>query len=426
MLPAWAWKPFVHVAVTGRLRGLRLRPVDPQPSRLATLGLYLHIPFCRRLCPFCPYHRVRHEPEAFVRFEQAVKEEVELTAPWLDRSRVSSLYVGGGTPTVDAAGFQRILRHMRSNLPAPAEICVELHPSHMDGECLAALRETGTTQVSVGVESLCDATLTRLGRDHSRQAALDSLRRATASGFDSVNADLMFAIPGQSVEEWTETVTTTLEMGVDQISTYPLFSFPYSDAGRERGLRHVTRPPTRSVLAMLERTQQLAARHGFERCAVWSWRRPGKKKFSSITRHHYLGFGPSAASMTGTYFYVNTFDLNAYASTLPRRRPVALGATLDRRLEMAYWLYWRIYELHVDHEGFGATFGPGETLEGRFGHLLRPLCHARLLAEEQWGYRVTDAGAFWIHRLQNEFSLNYINRLWGRCRREAWPTEVRL
>jgi coproporphyrinogen III oxidase-like Fe-S oxidoreductase len=426
MLPGWTWKPFVHLAVTGRLHGLHLEPLSPPPARLATLGLYLHVPFCRRLCPFCPYHRVRHEPEAFARFERAVRQEIDLCAPWLAGSHVSSLYVGGGTPTIDSAGFLRILHHMRTTLPAPGEICVELHPSHMDGECLAALREAGTTQVSVGVESLCDATLVRLGRNHSRQDALDSLQRATAAGFDSVNADLMFAIPGQSLEEWTETVTTTLEMGVDQLSTYPLFSFPYSDLGRERGLHKVTRPATRTVLAMLARTQALAARQGFERCAVWSWRRPGKKKFSSITRHHYLGFGPSAASMTGTHFYVNTFDIRAYAASLPKRRPVAVGATLDRRLEMAYWLYWRIYELHVDRDGFTATFGPGETLDGRFGHLLRPLCHARLLAEENWGYRVTEAGAFRIHRLQNEFSLNYINRLWGRCRREAWPAEVTL
>ncbi len=315
MGPGWMWKPFVHLAVTGRWRGPRLKPLDPPPARLSELGLYLHIPFCRRLCPFCPYHRVRHEPELFTRFEEAVKQEIDLDASSLADSHVSSLYVGGGTPTVDPVGFHRILRHMRSTLPAPDEICVELHPSHMDGECLAALREAGTTQVSVGVESLCDATLVRLGRNHSRQDALDSRQRATAAGFDSVNADLMFAIPGQSLEEWTATVTNTLQMGVDQLSTYTLvLMFPYSDLGRERGLRHVGRPSTRTVLAMLEkRTQELAACQGFERCAVWSWRRPGKKKFSSITRHHYLGFGPSAASMTGAHFYVNTFDITAYA-----------------------------------------------------------------------------------------------------------------
>jgi coproporphyrinogen III oxidase-like Fe-S oxidoreductase len=416
----------VHLAVTGHLRALRLRPLDPPPPQLTTAGLYLHVPFCKKPCPFCPYHRVRYEPSAFASFERAVKQEINLCAPWLGDSRISSLYVGGGTPTVDPAGFTRILAHLRTSLPAPEEICIELHPAHMDAGCLAELRSAGTTGVSVGVESLCDETLRRLGRNHTRREALDALARARAAGFDAVNADLMFAVPGQSLDEWTETVDATLASGVDQVSTYPLFSFPYSDSGRERGLGKVVRPPTRTVLSMLARTEELAARGGLERCAVWSWRRPGKKKFSSITRHHYVGFGPSAASMTGTHFHVNTFDLDAYATTLPGRRPVAVGARIDTRLEMAYWLYWRIYELHVERDGFAAVFGAGETLDRRFGAVLRPLCAARLLAEEDWGYRVTDAGAFWIHRLQNEFSLGYINRLWGRCRGEAWPAEVRL
>jgi oxygen-independent coproporphyrinogen-3 oxidase len=390
------------------------------------MGLYLHVPFCRKLCPFCPYHRVRFEEAAFAQFEQSVKQEIDLCAPWLASSRITSLYVGGGTPTVDVAGFVRILDHLTSTLRRPSDICVELHPTHMDAGCLAALRDAGTTQVSVGVESLCDATLQRLGRGHTAAEAKDALDRATRTGFDSVNADLMFAIPGQSLEEWGDTVTATLESAVDQVSTYPLFSFPYSDMGRERRLRKIGRPTTRLVLSMLARTEELAERQGFERCAVWSWRRPGRKKFSSITRHHYVGFGPSAASMTGAHFQVNTFDLHAYAETLPARRPVAVGAALDRRLEMAYWLYWRIYELAVARADFTDVFGPEEDLDHRFRRLLRPLCAARLMTEEDWGYQVTHSGAFWIHRLQNEFSLNYINRLWGACQNEAWPEEVRL
>ena len=129
--------------------------------------------------------------------------------------------------------------------------------------------------------------------------------------------------------------------------------------------------------------------------------------------------------MTGTHFYVNTFDVDAYARALPDRRPIALALPVDRELEMAYWLYWRVYELEIGEGDFSSCFGE-RTLAGRYGHLLEPLRLLGLVERSPGGYRVTRAGAYWVHRLQNEYSLDYINRLWGRCRRQAWPSSAVL
>ena len=93
---------------------------------------------------------------------------------------------------------------------------------------------------------------------------------------------------------------------------------------------------------------------------------------------------------------------------------------------MAYWLYWRIYELAIKNSGFKKIFGAKSSLETEFGYLLKPLVFLGMLKKADEDYRVTRSGAFWIHLLQNEYSLNYINRLWGTCRREPWPSEVRL
>jgi oxygen-independent coproporphyrinogen-3 oxidase len=177
---------------------------------------------------------------------------------------------------------------------------------------------------------------------------------------------------------------------------------------------------------MLELTQAHAHQSGYDRCAVWSWLKPEKKKFSSITRHHYVGFGPSAASMTGTDFYVNTFDVRAYSASLPKKRPIAPSMPVDRRLEMAYWLYWRVYELKILDIDFQELFGTSLSLDSVFSNVLRPFRLAGMIGKKNGGYYVTESGAYWIHRLQNEYSLNYINRLWGSCRREAWPAEVFL
>jgi oxygen-independent coproporphyrinogen-3 oxidase len=236
----------------------------------------------------------------------------------------------------------------------------------------------------------------------------------------------MFALPGESLEQWQHDVRAVLATGVDQLSTYPMFTFPYSDRGQELGVRSVARPGSRTIRSMLRFTEEACRAAGLERCAVWSWKRPGQGKFSSITRHLYVGLGPSAASMDGRHFWVNTFDVEAYAATLPQRRPVALAMPVDRRLELAYWLYWRVYELLVGEAALRQRFGEEVSLGAGLGGLLALARAAGLVRRVDGGWAVTRSGAYWIHRLQNEYSLSYINRLWGTCRRTPWPEQAVL
>lgn len=398
----------------------------PFPANLKRVGLYLHVPFCKNLCPFCPYNRIMYDEELFNRYERAIHEEIELYSPYLENCEFVSLYIGGGTPTVNLPGLLRVIDHLKRNLLLSCDICIELHPSSMESECLVSLRDAGVTMLSIGVESTSDRILSNIGRNHDGKTAVESLRRAIATEFDSVNADLMFALPGQTLENWEEDVRAVIGERADQISTYPLFSFPYSDLGQSQKIREIKRPDSHMVRSMLSITNSRAIESGYRRCAVWSWLKPGRKKFSSITRHHYIGFGPSAASMIGSHFYVNTFDVRSYSETLPNKRPITLSMPVDKRLEMAYWLYWRIYELKIYQKDFLDLFGDGVSFESVFSKIMKPIVSTGILERKNGGYCVTDKGAYWIHRLQNEYSLNYINRLWGTCRHEPWPHEVTL
>ncbi|MGB3972609.1 MAG: radical SAM protein [Peptococcia bacterium] len=396
------------------------------PADLSRPGLYLHVPFCKNLCPFCPYNRIEYDDVLFNQYERAVHEEINIYQPHLVGYNFVSLYIGGGTPTVNLPGLIRIIEHLKKAFPVIHEICIELHPGNMEVDCLTALKDAGVTMISIGVESMTDTVLKAIGRNHTGDTAAKSLKRAVHAGFKSVNVDLMFALPGQTLADWERDVRSVIHEGADQISTYPLFSFPYSDLGKNQNLHQVKRPDGTIVRSMLKLTDDYSQRNGYERCAVWSWIKPLKNKFSSITRHHYIGFGPSAASMTGNDFYVNTFDVGTYAQSLPKKRPIALSMSLDRRLEMAYWLYWRIYELKILQDDFRDLFGDDCSLDEQFSHLFRPLMLMGMMNKKNGGYEITPSGAYWIHRLQNEYSLNYINRLWGTCRREPWPAEVFL
>lgn len=428
MLPAKKlWKPLIQKMVTGESKRFRMHPYLPEfPKNLKRVGLYLHVPFCKNLCPFCPYNRIEYDEELFRKYERAVHEEIEIYTPHLKESEFISLYIGGGTPTVNLEGLLRILDHLKKNFSLSCDICIELHPNNMESKSLDKLKEAGVSMLSVGVESTCDRILNRIGRNHHGKAALDSLKRAVATGFDSVNADLMFALPGQDLNNWRDDLNRVIHQSVDQISTYPLFSFPYSDLGQSKKIKEVKRPDNRIIRSMLELTDSISKDAGYKRCAVWSWVKASKKKFSSITRHHYIGFGPSAASMTGDDFYVNSFDVSSYSKALPDKRPIALSMPVNIRLEMAYWLYWRVYELQIRENDFKDLFGDEFSIDNEFSKIIRPFQLTKMIDKKSYGYSINDSGAYWIHRLQNEYSLNYINRLWGECRKKPWPVEVYL
>ncbi|MBW1644065.1 MAG: radical SAM protein [Deltaproteobacteria bacterium] len=334
MLPAkFIWKPLIQKMVTGHWKRFRMHPGKPSfPHNLNQAGLYLHVPFCKNLCPFCPYNRIEYDEKLFYQYEEAVHAEIELYTPYLKECKFVSFYIGGGTPTVNMPGLLRIFGHFKRSFSLSCDICIELHPGNMDSQCLEELKNEGVSMLSIGIESTSDDILKKIGRNHDGETAINSLRRAIVTGFDSVNADLMFALPGQTLKDWENDLKALINEGVDQISTYPLFSFPYSDLGQSQKIRQIQRPESRLIRSMLELTDSLLTNSDYTRCAVWSWLRPSKKIFSSITRHHYIGFGPSAASMTGNHFYVNTFDVASYAEMLPDRRPIALSMPVDRRL----------------------------------------------------------------------------------------------
>lgn len=424
-MPLSFLKSMLFRSLAGSWRPPQLTPTafDP-PTNLSELGLYLHVPFCRSLCPFCPYNRQRYIATAFEVFERAVNREIDRYAELYRDCRITSLYIGGGTPTLDRPGFLRILRYIRERFPGDYPVAVELHPHVADPQALNDLRGAGVSQVSVGVQSLEDRELQRIGRNHNAAAGRDALGNAVAAGFASVNADLMFALPGQSDQSWHRTVNDTLALGADEISTYPMVSLPYATPYGHRNSA-TCRPAERVLRRRLDVACRVAQQKGFQRSSVWTWTRPTKARFSSVTRARYVGLGPGAASMTGSHFYVNTFSVAAYADRVASRLPIALALQVPPLLDRTYWLYWSLYTLRVSREEFAHSY-PGRDLEREFGKALHAMQVLGLLHRVPAGYEVTTAGAYWIHRLQNAYSLRYLELVWGACRSKAWPLEVSL
>jgi oxygen-independent coproporphyrinogen-3 oxidase len=176
---------------------------------------------------------------------------------------------------------------------------------------------------------------------------------------------------------------------------------------------------------MLRVVEQICYATGYERTSVWAFTRASVPKYCSVTVPVYLGLGASGSSYLHDVFYLNTFNVREYIRALDHGRlPVALSLLLTRRMQMAGWLYWRMYETRFNKGDFEQRFY--EDFDEVYGAYLRPLRALGLIQEEGRAVRLTDAGAYWLHVLQDMFSIDYVSTLWGTSQEQPWPQEVVL
>jgi oxygen-independent coproporphyrinogen-3 oxidase len=252
-----------------------------------------------------------------------------------------------------------------------------------------------------------------------------ALERAVGKGFKCVNVDLIFALPNQTHEELRQASKALIELGVDQIAAYPLFTFPYTrwpQLMRQNCYRSYNLWQKRRMLRVLEQALYAA---GYERTSVWAFTRAGSPKYCSVTVPLYLGLGAGAGSYLRDIFYLNTFNVREYIQALEDgRTPIALSLALSRRMQMAGWLYWRIYETRFSKRDFKQRFD--EEFDTVYGNYMRLLSFLGLLTDKEEEITLTDSGAYWLHALQDVFSIDYVSKLWGTSQETPWPHDVLL
>jgi len=390
------------------------------------LGLYLHIPFCRQICPYCPYNKEVYRPGVASEYVQAVKREIELYSHLLGQTPITSFYIGGGTPTTMLHdGLGEILEHLHRTFNIQCGIHMESHPNDLSQRNLDVITSLGVDHLSMGVEALQDRHLRTLGRPYDAQQARETVARATAAGFECVNADMIFALPGQTLNEVEQTGGELVELGVDQVAAYPLFAFPYTQLGRGSQTGRSNNTGVLRRRKMLKVLESVFYAAGYERTSVWAFTRPGVPKYCSVTVPLYLGLGASAGSYLRDVFYLNTFQVSEYIQSLKQGRiPIALSLELSELMQMAGWLYWRIYETRFKKRDFEERFGrPFDAIYGRY---FRPLSWLGLLSDDGEEVVLSPEGTYWLHVLEDLFSIQYVGQLWGTSQEEPWPDRVVL
>ncbi len=404
----------------------RMPSLEKRFQGIDEFGLYLHVPFCRQICPYCPYNKELYRPEMAERYAGAVLREIDIYGQLIGDRPVTSFYIGGGTPTTMlSSGLDRILEHVHKSFNMQCGIHLESHPNDLTPDGLDRIASMGVDYLSIGVEALQDHHLGTLRRPYTVDRVKAAVGRAVDKGFRCVNVDFIFALPKQTFEELRQAGRDLVGLGVDQVAAYPLFRFPYTPwdalAKRNRHQGHSVFQKRR-MLRVLERTFYTA---GFERTSVWAFTRRGVPRYCSVTVPLYVGLGASGGSYLKDVFYLNTFSASEYVEALESgRMPIALSLDLTERMQMAGWLYWRIYETRFKKRDFRDRFG--RDFDEVYGRYIRLLGRLGFLNADDGEVVLTDRGSYWLHALEDVFSINYISKLWGQAARNPWPEEVVL
>jgi coproporphyrinogen III oxidase-like Fe-S oxidoreductase len=414
-------------------REIGLTRAVPSPDELRekfkaidTLGLYVHIPFCEQICPYCPYNKELYRSDLAEAYVGALKREIDLYSDIVADRPVTSFYIGGGTPTTMLhSGLAEIIEHVRRTFDLQCDIHMESHPDHLSAGNLDAIGSLGVQHLSIGVEALVDRHLKTLCRPYAVSQVKEAVGRAVSHGFTCVNVDVMFALPGQTYREIEETGHELVKLGVDQVAAYPLFLFPYTPMGRANGARGHVILQSLKRRRMLRILEDIFYQGGYERTSVWAFTRRGVPRYCSVTVPLYLGLGASGGSYLRDVFYLNTFGAAEYIQALESGRTgIALSVDLTEKMQRAGWLYWRIYETSFHRTDYRDRFG--EDLDVAYGRYLRLLGRLGLLKDDGERIALSDRGAFWLHACEDLLSIEYVGELWGAARRDLWPEQVML
>lgn len=382
-----------------------------------SLGLYVHIPFCKSICNFCPYCKVRYSAELCERYIDSLIQEIHLVGgQHPGRKKATSLYFGGGTPALAANRIKEIVDALGEHFIITEGIGLELHPDNVTVEVLQTLKEAGVTKISIGIQSFSDKYQRILGRKGVDTAAMAAALAAVP--FETVSMDFIFALPGQTYEDLRADIDAAFLLGANHVAIYPFIDFTFTDSP-------VAAMPKREKRELLDTITRYCMSRGYPRSSIWTFSNEPNASYSSMTRDNFLGFGCSATSLFKEQFKINTFDVGAYCERIGSGSlATSLTLRFTRRQRMIYWLFWTAYSTRVNAADFEAFFGV--PLKKMYGMELWLAKRLGLVTEHDGTYEMTLKGAFSYHYYEKFYTLSYIDKMWGILRKEAFPASIEL
>ena len=315
------------------------------------VSLYIHIPFCTAPCRFCCFVRFPYRENVYWLYMKALQLEMEEARSRLEEAKVESIYIGGGTPSVNKEGLLWLLDNIKKHFPEASTITVEINPGDASPDFLHTMREMGVNRLSIGIQSLRTKTLKRLGRKQKISDAIRAIAIAAKTGFPTINADLMFSVPGQDIVEVLEDASYILRLGANQLTFYPLI--PGIGAKREL---------IEKILGSLDYVSDLRAygaiekhmrREGLSPLTPWCYAKGRAPLDEYIVEYtDYIALGLSGIGKIGSRVYVNAFNVGKYVKkVLDNGFSCSKTTTLSPSESRDYDLFMKMFglRLSIDH-----------------------------------------------------------------------------
>ncbi len=282
------------------------RELEPSMPGDEGISLYVHVPFCLSKCPYCDFNTYQGIESQFGDYLTAVTGEIEAWARALGRPTVNTIFLGGGTPSYLPDGdVGRILEVIANTYPVrgDAEITAECNPNDLTAEKCVELRAVGINRISMGVQSMDNGLLAMLGRRHDAAEAVAALGTCRGAGFDNVNLDLMYGLPGQTLEQWQDTVERVLGQSPEHISMYSLTLEDGTPLKRWVEQGRLPEPDPDVAADMYDLARSALRDAGYHHYEISNWCRDGRESEHNLAywrNLQWLGVGPGAHSSLGS------------------------------------------------------------------------------------------------------------------------------
>jgi coproporphyrinogen III oxidase-like Fe-S oxidoreductase len=378
---------YLHSVFTRRMRFELGGPVAlPEATQTGPEVLYIHVPFCESLCPFCSFHRVLLNRERAKTYFRALRDEIRCVA---ERGyHPSVVYVGGGTPTTLMEELCATLALVRSLFPVQ-QISTETNPNHLREEVFVALKEAGVNRVSVGVQSFDDRLLRAMGRYDSYGSGEQIAQRLLDAGgrFDTLNADMIFNLPRQTAQSLQQDIRILRDtIGIDQVSWYPLMTSRRTASAMRHSMGTYS-PENEKLFYDLIRQ---AMGDSYQLSSVWCLsRKPGLVDEYITADTDYIGVGSGSFSYLDGVMYANTFSLRRYARLIDERgSAITALRRLSLRDQAHYDIIMTLFGLNMDVD----------TLQRKYRGRLHRLLWKELLLLRVTGSVHTEGGQMRLTR----------------------------
>lgn len=303
-------------------------------------GLYIHIPFCHSKCPYCSFDsRPCDSTAVLARYLAALRLQAARMAAtdWAVTQEFTTIFIGGGTPTLYEAGqLGELLARCAElfRITAGVEVTVEANPNSLDGDKLRGLRRAGFNRLSIGMQSFDDRLLRGLGRTHSARDGLLAVAAARSAGFDNLSLDLMYGLPGQDLAAWRATLEIGLDLAPAHFSLYELTVEEGTPFGDRAAAGTLNLPAEETVAAMATLCRDMLDSRGYEQYEISNYARPGFRCGHNINywqNGSYLGLGAGAVSCLSGLRLKNVVSPQRFMALLDAGcDPFAEGEGLDR------------------------------------------------------------------------------------------------